>query len=84
MNREERIKQLEQELAELKNTPEKKNQITWVAAQKMRQNLDNIRTVEATIRLDSDDEEDLITKLKIINRESFSAIKTLEKDIAER
>lgn len=84
MNREERIKQLKQELAELELTPEKKNDISWVACQKMRQNIESIRTVEATIRLDSDAEEDIATKLKIINRESFSALKVLEKDIAER
>ena len=84
MNKEEQIKELERQLAELKCSPEPKNQISWVACQKMRQNIENVRTVEATIRLDTDSEDDLMNKLRIINRESYSALKVLEKDIAER
>ena len=78
------IQELKQKLAELEYTPEKKNQISYVSQQKMRQNIDNIRTVESTIHLATDDEEDIANKLKIINRESYSALKILEKDIAER
>ena len=84
MDREERIKQLKAELAELENQPTAANQIGPDALQKITESLERIRVNYKNIDLRTQDEQTIKTELQQINYSSYTAMKALEQDLTER
>lgn len=82
--KQERIKQLEAELAELKAEPAKANNIGVIALKKIAESVERCRVNLDNIDLERQSETAIKTELQQINYSSYTAMKALEQDITER
>ena len=88
MNREDKIKQLKAELAKLEaeqsQVPVRKNELGYYAIKACKDNLANIKLVANSIDLDKNTELEITSAFNQINKASWSAVKSIERDAAER
>lgn len=88
MNREDKIKQLKAELAKLEaersQVPVRKNELGYYAIKACKDNLANIKLVANSIDLDKNTELEITAAFNQINKASWSAVKSIERDAAER
>lgn len=88
MNREDKIKQLKAELAKLEaeqsQVPVRKNELGYYAIKACKDNLANIKLVANSIDLDKNTELEITSAFNQINKASWTAVKSIERDAAER
>lgn len=66
------------------NVPVRKNELGYYAIKACKDNLANIKLVANSIDLDSNTEIEITSAFNQINKASWTAIKSIERDAAER
>ena len=88
MNELERLQEQKQELekriAQLSKVPVRNNELGYYAVRTCKDNLANIKLVANSIDLDKNSEIEITSAFNQINKASWTAIKSIERDAAER
>ena len=88
MNELERLQEQKQELekriAALSKVPVRNNELGYYAVKACKDNLANIKLVANSIDLDKNSEIEITSAFNQINKASWTAIKSIERDAAER
>lgn len=88
MNELERLQEQQQEIArkiaELSKVPVRNNELGYYAVKACKDNLANIKLVANSIDLDKNSEVEITSAFNQINKASWTAIKSIERDAAER
>lgn len=88
MNELERLQEQKQEIekriAELNKVPVRDNELGYYAVKACKDNLANIKLVANSIDLDKNSEVEITSAFNQINKASWTAIKSIERDAAER
>lgn len=88
MNELERLQEQKQEIekriAELNKVPVRNNELGYYAIKACKDNLANIKLVANSIDLDKNSEVEITSAFNQINKASWTAIKSIERDAAER
>lgn len=77
-------KAIEQRIAELENVPVRKNELGYYAIRSCKSNLENILLLAKNIDLDTNSEVEITKAFEQINKASWTAVKSIERDVAER
>lgn len=88
MDNAKRIEQLKAELAKLEaeqsQVPVRKNELGYYAIQTCKNNLENIKLVAKNIDLTDNSEAEIVASFNQINKASWTALKSIERDATER
>lgn len=77
-------KAIENRIAQLENVPVRKNDLGFYAIRTCKNSLENILLLAKNIDLDNDSEIEITKAFEQINKASWTAIKGIERDAAER
>lgn len=80
----EQKQELERKIAELSKVPVRNNELGYYAVKACKDNLANIKLVANSIDLDKNSEVEITSAFNQINKASWTAIKSIERDAAER
>ena len=80
----EQKRELEKRIAQLSKVPVRNNELGYYAVKSCKDNLANIKLVANSIDLDKNSEVEITSAFNQINKASWTAIKSIERDAAER
>ena len=77
-------KAINDRIAQLSKVPVRNNELGYYAVKACKDNLANIKLVANSIDLDKNSEVEITSAFNQINKASWTAIKSIERDAAER